>query len=338
MSDRTLGAIFNDCIDRLAAGETIEDCLRAYPRFATDLRPMLEAGELVNRAKIVGNEAVQAEMRVRERLLRELDHTTRDGVILPLPRRQNTPVLRLVAIWLTVFFCLISTGVGGTWVAAQLGLFDDDQEGQEEIPQTATLTLTATASPSPTHTPTATRTLSPTVTLSATPTITQMPEGDYAPSTILPQPNGGQGPNVTQGVPNNPSNGANPPQIAGTPIAPPNNPPINNSLPTRTPTRTLPVPPQGQQPPQFSPTLPQWVIHTMTAIAQTRTALPPLPNNPVNPTHLTPPPPPPNNPPINNPTQLPPPNNQPPNGQPPNMHPMVTPPAFPPPSCPPLCG
>ncbi len=330
MSDRNLGAIFNDCIDRLAAGETIEDCLRTYPRHAAALRPMLETGELVNRARVVGQEAVQVEMRVRERLLRELDNPTRDGVVLTLPRRQNTQVLRLVAIWLAVLFCLISTGVGGTWVAAQLGLFDDNHEGQEEIPQTATftltptITLTATASPSPTSTPTVTMTLTPTVTLSPTPTITQTPEGDYAPSTILPQPNGVQGPNATPAGPNNPNNGANPPQNAGTPVAPPLNPPINNPLPTLTPTRTLPIPPQGQQPPQFSPTLPLWVIQTMTAIVQTLTALPPHNQHPMNPTYLTPPPPPPNYP-----TPMPPPSNQLPNGQPPNM---------PPTSCPPRCG
>ncbi|MBI5931100.1 MAG: hypothetical protein HY862_17455 [Chloroflexi bacterium] len=299
MPDRSLGAILNECIDRLAAGETIEDCLQAYPRHAAALRPMLEAGELVNRARVVGNDAVQAELRVRERLLRELEGPEHDGRLSVLPRRQIRPLLQLVAIGLTVFLCLISTGVGGTWLAAQLGLFDDQNgEGQEEIPQTASITFTPTTTPTGTATATASATTTPTATLSPTPTSTL--DGDYAPANISPSSGTMQGQNPLPPQPNttlplNPANspntGVNPPPNAVTPGQPanPSNPPVGAPLPTLTPR-----PPN----PSFNPTY------------QT---LPPRPAG-----YQTPPPPSVGQPPIM-----------------PTFPPLST---VPPPLCPPVCG
>ncbi len=57
--------VFNDCVDRLAAGQTVEDCIRHYPQYANDLRPMLEAGQIARRVSPSPAEVAQARDRVR---------------------------------------------------------------------------------------------------------------------------------------------------------------------------------------------------------------------------------------------------------------------------------
>jgi RNA polymerase sigma-70 factor (ECF subfamily) len=38
---------YNNCVDRMAAGDSLESCLRAYPAYAERLRPLLQAGAAV---------------------------------------------------------------------------------------------------------------------------------------------------------------------------------------------------------------------------------------------------------------------------------------------------
>src|SRR5262245_9844593 len=68
MASTDLSTAFNDCIDRLAKGQSIEDCLRNYPEQVHELRPMLEVGLLIHHARISPGEVVQAKDRVRFRL------------------------------------------------------------------------------------------------------------------------------------------------------------------------------------------------------------------------------------------------------------------------------
>lgn len=68
MAKTDLASALNDCIDRVANGQSIEDCLRTYPEQAQELRPMLEAGLLTRRARISPGEVAQAKDRVRFRL------------------------------------------------------------------------------------------------------------------------------------------------------------------------------------------------------------------------------------------------------------------------------
>jgi hypothetical protein len=72
MSERQLIEAFNDCVNRLANGESIEECLRRHPQHAVALRPMLEAGLLVRRAQISPVEVVQSQDRVRARITQEV--------------------------------------------------------------------------------------------------------------------------------------------------------------------------------------------------------------------------------------------------------------------------
>jgi uncharacterized membrane protein YgcG len=68
MAERDFSDILDDCITRLASGQTIDDCLLDYPERASDLRPMLEAGLLTRRISINPLEIRQAKDRVRFRL------------------------------------------------------------------------------------------------------------------------------------------------------------------------------------------------------------------------------------------------------------------------------
>jgi LysM repeat protein len=77
MSDQGLLEAFNDCLDRINAGQNINDCLRAYPQYAAALRPMLEVGKLVERAQVSPFEVESAQSRVRARMNERLQQSTR---------------------------------------------------------------------------------------------------------------------------------------------------------------------------------------------------------------------------------------------------------------------
>ncbi|MBZ0277914.1 MAG: DUF5666 domain-containing protein, partial [Anaerolineae bacterium] len=69
MIEQDLLNAFNDSIDRLAAGQTLDDCLRAYPQYANQLRPMLNTGRLAHSAAPDAAEIAAAQARVRQRIL-----------------------------------------------------------------------------------------------------------------------------------------------------------------------------------------------------------------------------------------------------------------------------
>lgn len=69
MVDKTLHDALNDCIDRLASGMTVEDCLRLYPQYAAELRLMLETGLLARRVQYHPLEVMQAQDRARARVV-----------------------------------------------------------------------------------------------------------------------------------------------------------------------------------------------------------------------------------------------------------------------------
>lgn len=87
MAELDLTNAFNDCVDRLAQGQSIDECLRRYPQFASALRPMLEAGLLVRRIQIQPADVAASQMRVRRRF--------EDALRAPPPRR-TSPISRVV--------------------------------------------------------------------------------------------------------------------------------------------------------------------------------------------------------------------------------------------------
>lgn len=153
MASTDLINAFNDCVERLRAGQSIEDCLRVYPHYAAFLRPMLEAGLAVRRAAPAVSPAAKARVRARV-----------------MPARQTSwwsnRVTLLAASFLAVLF------VVALLVYANR---DENSLGTESIP-TVGITATFTTSPSltPAESPTSTATETP-LTPTLTPTLTPSP-------------------------------------------------------------------------------------------------------------------------------------------------------------------
>lgn len=117
MVDRDLIEAFNDCIDRLAQGSSIGECLRAYPQYADQLRPMLTAGGLVRRAQLTTQEVATAQDRVRFRVEQALNTAQPPSTRRRYPRR----ILAMVASILLIFGVFIT----GASIIAQDSLPDD---------------------------------------------------------------------------------------------------------------------------------------------------------------------------------------------------------------------
>lgn len=163
MIQRDLPEIFNDCVNRIAVGWTIDDCLAVYPAYAAQLRPMLEAGLQVRVMRAPQFELIQDQEIVWQRLMES------EPYVIPVPTSRNRRGYRVLGQLIAAVFLLILL-VGATWfVLNRLIVPPDDRK----IPILETLTPTATL----TATPEVTATISPTLTETATtpPTTTQTP-------------------------------------------------------------------------------------------------------------------------------------------------------------------
>jgi LysM repeat protein len=124
---------FNDCIDRLAEGQSVDDCLRDYPQFARDLRPMLETGRLVQRIRVTPLETVQAQARVRHSF---------EQALLTSPARVSYPFRRLGA--LAAGFLIVSfVAATGTAALAQNSLPGDALYGAKRLTENLQLSLSS---------------------------------------------------------------------------------------------------------------------------------------------------------------------------------------------------
>jgi LysM repeat protein len=99
MAERNLLDAFNDCINRLAAGQSIDDCLHAYPQYAARLRPMLETGVLVKRAQASSLEVMAAQDRVRFQISQ--------AVAARPPSHHEQPFRRLLTLAAGLAFVLL---------------------------------------------------------------------------------------------------------------------------------------------------------------------------------------------------------------------------------------
>jgi hypothetical protein len=102
MVDTQLINAFEDCVNRMAAGQTVEECIALYPDLALTLRPMLEAGLLAKRAQFAQAEVDQARERVRSRLEASLDAVPprRTNIIRPAFYTLATAAAAVVLIFL----------------------------------------------------------------------------------------------------------------------------------------------------------------------------------------------------------------------------------------------
>jgi uncharacterized protein YraI len=191
---------FNDCIDRLHAGQSIDDCLHSYPQYVAILRPLLEMAEIVREANPVAPSTVRA--RVRTRVIESTEY---------LPQRHDWPrSLRVTLVAASLATVIL--------VAILVAVFNRQSDRRLHIvplstgSPTATPTLTADPSrPTLTVTPTATATPTqmPTVTAapSAAPTATASTTPAAAPPVVGVSPVAGQeaSPAPAETIPASPS-------------------------------------------------------------------------------------------------------------------------------------
>jgi hypothetical protein len=193
MAERSLPDILNDCVDRLAAGQTIADCLLAYPGQAARLGSMLESGLIAARVVYPAGDVALAQERIWSRMEQAYN--------APAPVRP----LRLPQRWVWAIAAAAALLVlAGVMLAAQNSRPGDPLYGvrvyiesifsggqpaplpiaTETAAPTATSTLppTATATKTLTSTPTMTETAVPSATLTATAAGTATP----AVETIIP--------------------------------------------------------------------------------------------------------------------------------------------------------
>ncbi|MBI5669398.1 MAG: LysM peptidoglycan-binding domain-containing protein [Chloroflexi bacterium] len=134
MADRDFLTAFNDCIDRLAAGQSLDDCLRRYPQYARTLRPLLEAGLTVRRARVHPAEVSLAQARVRDRVA--LAART-------LPAQRRAYPLRALATLAASLVIVFFLATGGAAIVAQSSLPGDPLYGLKRLTETVRLSFSS---------------------------------------------------------------------------------------------------------------------------------------------------------------------------------------------------
>lgn len=178
MANSGLVEAFSDCVDRLIAGQSIDECLAAYPQYAAELRVLLEAGVAVHRA--APPIPLGAKARVRAQVMQAAVHADASSrrSFLPASRFMLAAAVLAVAILTIVLIAnlaqddserLRTEPILSATVTATL-------ESPTPVPATATATESSTSTPSPTWT------LSPTRTATRTPPPTRTPTFTASPS------------------------------------------------------------------------------------------------------------------------------------------------------------
>ncbi len=105
---KDLNILLDKCIDRMNAGESLEECLTSYPEQAEELRPLLQATYNIRDAcsPIPGATAKSA---VRQRLDAALVNSERG---LRKPQRRPTPFFGWARAWATVSIVLVLALIG----------------------------------------------------------------------------------------------------------------------------------------------------------------------------------------------------------------------------------
>jgi len=137
MSESQLRDALNNCIDALADGRSLEDCVQDYPDLADELRPLLEIGQATSQNRANFSELQQMHSRLDADIEQLIENTEfRSRFPFQLPRGMTVLVASLVVtvIGLTLF---LSTG---------------DSNPVGNVPA-ATATATFTATPTTALTP-----------------------------------------------------------------------------------------------------------------------------------------------------------------------------------------
>lgn len=156
---------FNDCIDLLNQGQSVDSVLGQFPAQADQLRPMLEAGLLLPRVRFPVGDVNVAQARVEPTVQQAAEAVFRSGLW------GSWPILLAVMI------------IGGGILLAIIS----NQPDHVLIPPTETSLPTITHTPSPTTTATATPSATPSPTNTALPA-TPTPVAEVVQTADAPPP------------------------------------------------------------------------------------------------------------------------------------------------------
>lgn len=144
MAENDLQNALDNCIDRLAAGESVEDCLRAHPQHAAALRPMLESGLLARRARPDNAEIAAAQERARTRFESTLEAQTFRRFRVKREPGMG-PLLRAAALIIALAFVSLLMAGGGAVALAQNSLPGDRLYDLKRLTERVQLSLASDA-------------------------------------------------------------------------------------------------------------------------------------------------------------------------------------------------
>ena len=129
MSDSNFDNALNDCLERMAAGETLAECLARHPEHADELAPLLRMGQATMRLSQSVEPSAAGRVRGMTRLQSALsDNRHRKRRRWHLPRIYWRPISTPVAAAFAVAFLTI-VAAGGTTVASA-----DSLPGEPAVP------------------------------------------------------------------------------------------------------------------------------------------------------------------------------------------------------------
>lgn len=101
--NRDISDIFNECIDRLAAGETLDSIVADYPDIADELRDYLQLGLIVGNIKVATDEVQHAKQDGRARLADLLSETSQEAKTMNTqrekPKRKSKKTIHPIFNW-----------------------------------------------------------------------------------------------------------------------------------------------------------------------------------------------------------------------------------------------
>ncbi|MFN2189067.1 MAG: DUF5667 domain-containing protein [Candidatus Promineifilaceae bacterium] len=138
MTIRANAGLLDEALDRLRQGQSAEDILKAYPKYADDLRPLLQATEALRMAQSVDEPAAESLVSARNDFLAEITELQLNPVspslivrlkgwisqktmwssLLPSVQQKEMRKMSVLALKIALILVIAFGSVGGTFAAA----------------------------------------------------------------------------------------------------------------------------------------------------------------------------------------------------------------------------
>ncbi|MDQ7026203.1 MAG: LysM peptidoglycan-binding domain-containing protein [Anaerolineae bacterium] len=170
MNEQRLTEVFNDCVDRMAMGQSLEDCLALYSDLADELRSLLQVGQLSRQARVDTIELSQVRFRLDKTITDYIAATDFNDSASRWRVPPGATVLSLAAAMMLVFGILLVLRDNSVTLTSSTAT--QTATATSSATNMPTETITQSASPSPTSSatnmPAATATMPPSPTSSTT--------------------------------------------------------------------------------------------------------------------------------------------------------------------------